>query len=126
MDLAMAFESQKTYEGRRWAEYATLCASYMESRKITRAKFIGPFGNPRINKGDRVRIMRDSIIRDTYPYRGPMAAKKSYEITVHDISLGVAYVDTDGEIVCRSPEICFVRSGGYWGYVNVRDVEKVQ
>ena len=122
LSLAIAFSEQGGYEGRKWASYAELCAEYMESRNIKSAKYIGPFGDPGIQKGDRVRITKDSCITGT---GGPKHARKSYEIKVFDVSDGCVYLDDDGKIVCRSPEVCWVRSGGYWGYVSARDVEKV-
>lgn len=124
LSLAVAFIDQGGYEGRRWAEYAELCAEYMEQRGLKSAKYIGPFGDPGIAKGDKVRITKDSCISGTG--NGPRHARKSYVVTVFDISPGCVYVDNDGKIACRSPEVCFVRSGSYWGYVNARDVEKVQ
>lgn len=124
LSLGVAFEAQGGYEGRKWAEYAELCAVYMETQKIKSAKYIGPFGDPGIKKGDRVRITRGSRITGTGGGNG--YAAKSYVITVFDVNDGHVFVDNDGKIACRNPEICFVRSGSYWGYVSARDVEKVQ
>lgn len=126
LDLAILFDRQKDYNGRRWSKDAILCAQWMELRGIRSAKYIGPFGDHGIKRGDRVRIMKDAIVRDTSPYHGPKAAKKSYTITVHDVSRGCVYNDYDGKLVCETPEVCFVRAGGYWGYVKVSDVELVQ
>jgi hypothetical protein len=77
-----------------------------------------------IQPKQRVRIRKDSKIRTTHP-KGPYILKRSYIVTVHDVSPG--YVSNDiNNIKNRNPEICWIGTGSYWFYTDMENVEVVK
>lgn len=125
VEMAIEFEARGTYEGRRDAEQAMLCARYMEQKGITEAIQIGPFSPYSFVKGDKVRVKLGSVIRKpTHPNMGDGPSKKRYNIEVFSFNPGYVYED-DGQIKLWNAEVCWPGTGGYWFYTDATNVERV-
>ncbi len=90
------------------------------------APFCGPVETLPVKRGDTVTIPRMTPIS----YRGATKeAKRSYEVTVHDVSQGVpAYVDyghfQEPKLVRPTmARVLWVGAGGYWSECDLREVK---
>lgn len=110
---------------------AIAAAQWLEEAGLTAIEQIGPFGEKPIKKGDTVIIKRGAVIlsmNPKYTRENPKIARRDYKVVVHDVHSG--YISShwhphkhDSVETHREQNICWPGDGGYWCYLDTKDVE---
>jgi hypothetical protein len=96
-------------------------AAWMEQHGITEAKSIGPYGNPQIRQGDKVRVLKGAKIGGT-GNRVPERAGVTHTVTVVSIDPGHVFAE-HGRIRLTNAKINWAGRGSYWRWTDVTNVE---
>lgn len=112
------------WEARRKRDDALHTAAWMEQQGITEAKSIGPFGNPQIRQGAKVRVLKGAKIGGTGS-RVPERAGATHTVTVVSIDPGHVFAE-HGRIRLTNAKINWAGRGGYWRWTDVTNVEVAQ
>jgi hypothetical protein len=101
---------------------ALICAAWMEKEGIIEIENIGPFTSTlskMLDKNDRVKIKKGSIVHSTHPSipREGIVTSKVQTVTIRSIDKGYIQDET-----VKNGTVHWAGTGGYWKWCSINDV----